>query len=229
MKDNFLDYVKEINLFMQRFCANAQARYDIIKYYDVFVHVYEEYAPGQKVYGWANMGKLIGDAGVTFKVKNKRNGHIMYPVFKPVMAKDMLKHWHWPMPPKLSVFAPAKNTPYTPVDPVNQEMRNLLAYARLFISLQQRYSVPLPYAFEETFHQLHDFPEETIDGAVVVLINRVIRYHLNVEGTFMNCKHLQEFITYLRNKFSMLEFVDSDFTLLRRLLAKEAPNMQCFF
>lgn len=225
------DYYKEVNLFMRLNCATAEARYNIPLFYDICPHVHDAYAPGQKVYGWANMGKLIGDEGVMFVARNKRNGRILYPVFKPAMALDMLKHWQQPMPLKWSVFAhdQAEAAKGVKVHPVNQEMRNLLAYARLFVSMQHRLMVPLSYGFEETFEQINRYPELSIDAAAVALINKVIRGHLICEGVFVNCKHLQEFIAYLHNKYTMLKFIKGDFPLLRKLLAKEEPNMKCFF
>lgn len=231
MMGNDTDYYKEINLFMRIFCASAEARYRIPDFYDINAHVHDVYAPGHKVYGWANMGELISDEGIMFVARNKRNGRYLYPVFKPAMAMDMLKHWEQPMPLKWSVYADdyKKTQKSSKVHPVNQEMRNLLVYARCFISLQHRMMVPLPYAFEETYEQINRFPEESIDAAAVVLINREIQYSLALEGTFNNCKHLQEYIAYLRNRYTLLEFVNGDFPLLRRMLAKEAPGKKCFF
>ena len=229
MEGNFLEYIREINLFMQHYCANAQTRRSIIDHFDVSVHLYEIYAPGQRVFGWANMGKLISEDGIMFRVENRRTGLILYPVFRSEMAKDMLKHWQWPMPRKWSVFAPPKNVPYEPMAPINKEYLHLLAYARLFVSLQNRLLEPLPYAFWETFNQIQSFPLEIFDGKSIATINRVIRQYLVMNTTFMNCSNLQEFITYLRNRYTLLDFVDSDFSLLRALLAKEDPGMPCFF
>ena len=90
MEGNFLEYIREINLFMQHYCANAQTRRSIIDHFDVSVHLYEIYAPGQRVFGWANMGKLISEDGIMFRVENRRTGLILYPVFRSEMAKDML-------------------------------------------------------------------------------------------------------------------------------------------
>lgn len=222
-------YIKEIILFMQQYCANRRTRYSIIDHFDVDVHLYEIWLPGQKVYGWANMGKLISEEGIMFRVENRTTGLVLYPVFNTDMAKDMLKHWQWPMPHKWSIYAPPKNRVYEPISPLNQEFLNLLAYARLFVSIQSRLLEPLPYAFEETFNQLHSYPLERIHGQAIKKINQVIRQYLMLNTSVINCKHLQEFIAYLHNRYTMLNFVESDFPLLRELLADEAPEMPCFF
>ena len=231
MMNNIIDYHKEVNLFMRLLCASAKARYSIIKYYYIWPHIHDVYAPGQLVYGWANMGKLIGDEGIMLIAINRQNGRPLYPVFKPDMALDMLKHWQLPKPLKWSVYQDdnTDSKSNSKVHPINREMRYLLAYARLFVSMQYRVQVPLSYGFEETFQQMYMFPDQEISGAAVELINREIGNHLYSEGTFMNCRHLQEFISYLHNRYTLLKFVEGDFPLLRRLLAKEAPGAKCYF
>ena len=113
--------------------------------------------------------------------------------------------------------------------PINRQMRNLLAYARLFVSMQNRFSTPMPYGFKEIFEQLHDYPEQAIDGSVVSLINKVISQYVCMESTVFNCKSLQEFIIYLHNRYSSIKFVDSDFSNLHSMLKEEEPGMRCYF
>lgn len=231
MMNNIIDYNKEVNLFMRLLCASTKARYSIIEHYLIWPHIHDVYAPGQLVYGWANMGKLIGDEGIMFIARNRLTGRTLYPVFKPAMALDMLKHWRMPKPLKWSVYQEdnLSGKDAAKVHPINQEMRNLLSYARLFVSMQYRMQEPLSYGFGEAFQQMHQFPDQEISGSVVELINRVIGYHLHAEGNFINCTNLQEFITYLHNRYTLLKFVDGDFPLLRKQLAKEAPGTKCFF
>ncbi|MGM9528879.1 MAG: hypothetical protein ACI3XH_02610 [Phascolarctobacterium sp.] len=230
MMNNIIDYHKEVNLFMRLLCSSTKARYSIIKYYYILPHIHDVYAPGQLVYGWAKMGKLIGDEGVMLIAQNRHTGRILYPVFQPVMAFDMLEHWQLPRPIKWSVYQDddlyGKDAPT--MHPINREMRNLLSYARLFVSMQYRMQVPLSYGFEETIKQIYMYPEQPLIGGVEV-INRVIGHHLYSDGTIINCKHMQEFIAYLHNRYTLLKFVEGDFPLLRKLLAREAPGTKCFF
>ena len=220
---------KEINLFMTNFCQNAKSRYSIPEYFTVSVDVYEDYAPGQTVYGWINKGKLIRDSGIMLKVEDNVNKIDYYPIFPPKTAISMLKHWQMPLPEKWSVFTYGGNRSCPPINPVNQQMRNLLAYARLFASMQQRYSTPMPYGFKEIFAELHQYPEQAVDGSVVALINKVISQYLLREDTIINCQNLRDFIMYLRINYTLLQFIDYDFSLLRELLRKEDPNMHCYF
>ena len=226
---NIMACAKQVNLFMTRFCLNDEARFSMPDYFSVSVDVYEDYAPGQVVYGWVNKGKLLRDSGVMFKVEDNEHKLDYYPIFPPHTAMSMLKHWQMPLPEKWSVFTYGGNRSCPPVNPVNQQMRNLLAYARLFASMQQRYSTPMPYGFKEIFAELHQYPEQAVDGSVVALINKVISQYLLREDTIINCQNLRDFIMYLRINYTLLQFIDYDFSLLRELLRKEDPNMHCYF
>ena len=229
-KSNIIASGREANLFMSNFCQNNEARYRIPEYFTVSVDVYEDYAPGQTVYGWVNKGKLLRNSGIMLKVEDDYNKLNYYPIFPPKTAISMLKHWHMPLPEKWSVFAYGNNQPYQPfIHPINQQMRNLLAYARLFATLQQRYSTPMPYGFKEIHAQLLQFPEQAVDGDVVALINKVIGQYLTRESTFLNCENLRDFIIYLHINYTLLKFISHDFSLLRELLRKEAPDMHCYF
>ena len=229
MNEYIIAYGRPVVIFMSKFCRNSATRYSIPSYYRVSVDVYEEYAPGQRVFAWYKNGVLIGGAGMMFRVEDRYNKLLYYPIFPVPMAKELLKQWHMSIPPKWSVYGAANQAKGQSVDPINQQMRNLLAYARLFVSMQQRFSTPMPYGFKEAYEQLHAYPDQAVDGSVVALINRVLSQYLCMESTVTNCKYLLEFITYLHNRYQMLEFVDSDFSMLRQLLQEEEPGMKCYF
>ena len=226
---NIMACAKQVNLFMTRFCLNDEARFSMPDYFSVSVDVYEDYAPGQVVYGWVNKGKLLRDSGVMFKVEDNEHKLDYYPIFPRHTAMSMLKHWQMPIPKKWSVFASGRPQTDQPVNPLNQEMRNLLAYARLFACMQQRYSTPMPYGFKEIAEQLHEYPEQAVDGDVVVLINKVISQYLFQDGAFLSCQNLHDFINYLHLRYTLLDFIDHDFSQLRELMKKNAPSMRCYF
>ena len=85
------------------------------------------------------------------------------------------------------------------------------------------------YMLKEIFEQLHDYPEQAIDGSVVSLINKVISQYVCMESTVFNCKNLREFIIYLHNRYPSMKFVDSDFSNLHSMLKEEEPGMRCYF
>ena len=72
-KSNIIASGREANLFMTNFCQNNEARYRIPEYFTVSVDVYEDYAPGQTVYGWVNKGKLLRNSGIMLKVEDDYN------------------------------------------------------------------------------------------------------------------------------------------------------------
>lgn len=229
MNEYIIAYGIPVIIFMNQFSRNTQTRCRIPEYYKVAVYAYEDYAPGQLVFAWYKNGMLMGDSGVMFEVVDSDKKLVYYPIFPLQIAIPLLKKWHMELPPKWSVYTSAMEKKAPAVNPINQQMRNLLAYARLFVSMQQRFSTPMPLGFKDVFEQLHDYPEQAIDGTVVSLINKVISQYLYMNTTVSNCRNLQEFITYLHNKYKMLDFIDSDFSQLRRLLQEEEPGMQCFF
>lgn len=112
-------------------------------------------------------------------------------------------------------------------DSLNKEMRRLLIYGRLFISMQRRGFCPMPYSFKEVYLQLSEFSNVSVDVSVVRMINNVLREYLHMEGRFMNCTNLQDFIAYLHNKYKLLSFINADFSGLRQLLVQE--DEQCYF
>lgn len=228
MNDFTMASVKEINLFMQRYCRNEGTRLQIGKYFKVDVEVYEDLAPGQQVYSWINGGKLIGGTVIAFQVKDIQNLNLYYPVFPEAIGKQLLKAWGMPLPHKWSIYADDNKWLYTETaDELNQEMRRLLLYGRLFISLQQRGFCPMPYSFKEIYLQLSKFSNDSVDVSVVRMVNAVLREYLHMKGRFMNCNNLQDFIVYLHNKYTLLSFVNADFSGLRQLLAQ--ADEYCYF
>lgn len=229
MNNYIMAYGRPVNCFIKQFGRSIQTLYQIPNYYPVEAHAYEEYAPGQLVFSWHKNGRLIGDAGVMFEVLDHQHRLAYYPVYPLRIAKLLLQKWGMILPPKWSVYAPTTKAKDSAVHPINRQMRNLLAYARLFVSMQNRFSTPMPYGFKEIFEQLHDYPEQAIDGSVVSLINKVISQYVCLESTVFNCKNLREFIIYLHNRYPSMKFVDSDFSNLHSMLKEEEPGMRCYF
>lgn len=228
MNDFTVASPKEINMFMQQYCRNTKSRLSIIKYFAVEPEIYEVLAPGQQVYSWINGGKLIKDTVIAFQIKDLHNLKIYYPVFPESMGRQLLKAWRMPLPPKWSVYVDDNEKLFTEaVDPLNQEMRRLLLYGRLFISLQKRGFCPMPYSFKEIYFQLNQFYNASVDVSVVRMVNAVLREYLHMKGGFVNCNNLQDFIVYLHNKYTLLSFVNADFSGLRQLLTQE--NEECYF
>lgn len=87
----------------------------------------------------------------------------------------------------------------------------------------------MPYGFKEIAEQLHEYPEQAVDGDVVVLINKVISQYLFQDGAFLSCQNLHDFINYLHLRYTLLDFIDHDFSQLRELMKKNAPSMRCYF
>jgi len=228
MNDYIMASGKEVNLFITKFCKNQQLRLNIPRYFRVEVEAYEDLAPGQTVYSWMYGGRKLHNTAITLKVRDMTNLKLYYPVFSVPTGKTLLKNWQLSLPPKFSVFAYKQKTRTAAPNKINQEMRNLLAYARLFVSMQKICSCPMPYGFKEVFLQLYACPKESIDSSVIALINNVISQYL-ANSHVVECNHLQEFIIYLQQRYQQINFIDSDFSLLRQLLAADEPQAKCYF
>ena len=218
---------REVNRFMQRYCKNESSRLRISKWFLVDAEVYEDLAPGQKVYSWICGGKLIGESIMTLKVKDFAHMKIYYPIFPADMGSKLLRSWKIAMPPKWSVFADSYR--HENVEAINLEMRHLLVYARLFISMQRKSSCAMPYGFKEIYLQLHTFPDHTVDASVIMLVNNILGQYLHLDGNCINWENLQEFITYLHSKYTMLKFVDADFSGLRQIYQQQDTEEPCYF
>lgn len=228
MNDFTVASPKETNIFMQQYCRSEKSRLSIIKYFAVETEVYEVLAPGQQIYSWINGGRLISDTVIAFRIKDLYGMKIYYPVFPENMGKQLLKAWRMPLPPKWSIYTmDNKWLRDGNADSLNKEMRRLLIYGRLFISMQRRGFCPMPYSFKEVYLQLSEFSNASVDVSVVRMINNVLREYLHMEGRFMNCTNLQDFIAYLHNKYKLLSFINADFSGLRQLLVQE--DEQCYF
>lgn len=229
MNDFTMASAREINLFMRQYCRNEQTRLRIAKKFRVDTEVYEVLAPGQKVYSWINGGKLINGAVVAFQIKDMEGLKLYYPVFPEVIGKQLLKAWRLPAPPKWSIYQADSAWLYdTDADGLNKEMRKLLIYGRLFISMQQQVFCPLPYSFKEIYNQLSESSDISIDASVIKMVNNVLREYMRLGKTFTNCRNLQDFIIYMRNKYTLLPLLDADFSGLRQLLA-QAGETECYF
>ncbi len=219
IRDFTIASVRENNLFMQKYCRNEKARLSITKYFKVDVEGYEDLAPGQQIYGWLSGGKLIGDTVISFKVKDLREMKLYYPVFPEVVGKRLLITWDLPQPPKWSVYVENNKWAYgSEVNRLNKEMRSLLIYSRLFISLQQRVFSPMPYSFKEVYYQLNQFPNAAVDSSVVNMVNRVVSHTLKIQMNVLSYANLQDFIVYFQNRYKFLSLLDGDFSGLRKLL-----------
>ena len=220
MDDNFtIASARETNLFMHKYCVNEKARLSIAKYFTVDVEGYEDLAPGQQIYSWLNGGKLIGGTVIACKVKDLHEMKLYYPVFPELVGKRLLKTWKLPLPPKWSVYVDENKWFYeSNVSQLNREMRSLLIYSRLLMSLQKRVFSPMPYSFKEVYFQLNEFPDAIVDRSIINMVNQVMSDLLTIEKSFMGYANLQDFIGYFHNKYKLLALLDADFSSLRQLL-----------
>lgn len=223
---------KENLLFQARFCQSEAAMNKIAKNFKIEVEVYEELPPWHSVYNANGSDVPLKDAIIMFKISDLTNRIVYYPVFSEAVAKKMLAKWGIALPQKITVFADSNNKTgcKTSVDKDNQSLRLLIEFARLFTIVPDKLHRPMPYGFNNLYAQLHLAPDMGVAPETVRMINGILGEFINSsEERYIYCDNLQEFIDYLRNRYKLLEFKNSDFASLRRMLQEHYPDDKIYF
>ena len=221
---------RDFLLFLHTFCTTKDGRLSIKKNFKVEVDAYEEYPPWHWGYNADCSEHHLKDGVIAFKVYDLPRRIVYYPIFSEEDGLEMLKAWKMPVPPKMNAFIIDEQCKAR-VHPVNESFRNLLVYARLFMILQQHLHTPMPFVFNNFFRQLHDFPMSGVGVEPVRVVNEVIGdfIHNNHDGFYMNCLNLQEFIVYIKERYSILQFKNADFSILRKKLQAAYPDEEIYF
>ncbi len=167
------------------------------------------------------------------KVSDLGNRVVYYPVFPESVGKKMLANWHIALPPKITAFADicVKTGSDAAVHVDNQSLRGLIAFSRLFMMVPNRSHAPMPYGFNNLYAQLYQVPEMGVAPETVRMINEILGDFINASGQerYIYCDNLQEFIDYLRNRYKLLVFKNSEFTSLRRMMQEYYPDDKIYF
>ena len=224
---------KENLLFQERFCKSEAAMYKIAKNFKIEVEVYEELPPWHNVYNANGSDILLKDAIIMLKISDLTNRIVYYPIFSEAVAKKLLTKWDIALPEKLTVFVDSdKQTECVAgVDKDNQSLRTVIEFARLFTMIPDRSHRPMPYGFNNLYAQLHLVPEMGVAPETVRMVNSILGEFINSseEERYIYCNNLQEFIDYLRNRYKLLKFKNSDFTSLRRMIQEHYPGDKIYF
>lgn len=219
---------RQIVRFMQEHCRNDEQRAEIVEHCLVSVEIYERLNPGQSVFSYICGGKQIFDEAIVFKIVDEKEKVLHYAAFPVRLGKKLLREWNLPKPLQWSAYA-QEGKRIKNIVQENQELRNLLVFTRMFLIFDEPMPQAQPRGFKEIFEQIHEFPEEKIDGSVVKMVNDVIAKCLRWNEKVLHCANLQDYIAYLHEKYPKVEFADSDFTHLRKLLQDEDPGSECYF
>ena len=135
-----------------------------------------------------------------------------------------------PVPPKLTAFE-QDNESDADVHPANRSLRNLIAFARLFMLTQSRWHKPMAYGFNNIISQLYLVPDTGVSPETIQLINNVIGEYINDDSQehYIKCANLQDFLAYLKNKYMLVPFKSDDFRCLRQLLHSTYPKEKLYF
>ncbi len=225
--------IKENLRFQKQFCSNLQGAFKIKSNFKVLIEVYEELPPWHGVYNANGSDVLLKDAIIMLKVIDLTNMIIYYPVFSEEVGKRLLVEWDMLLPPKVTVFAypEAGERAEKAVHKDNQSLRRLIEFSRLFTMVPDRLHRPMPYGFNNLYAQLYLVPDMGVAPETVRMINGILGDFINAseEERYIYCDNLQEFIDYLKTRYKLLTFKDSDFTSLREMMRIHYPEDKIYF
>lgn len=146
--------------------------------YHVSVEAYEELPPWSLVHNANGSDHFLKDNIIMLKVCDLEKRLVYYPVFPEKMGLRLLEAWEMPVPPKLTAFE-QDNEADENVHPANRSLRNLIAFARLFMLTQSRWHKPMAYSFNNIISQLYLVPDTGVSPETIQLINNVIGEYIN--------------------------------------------------
>ena len=87
------------------------------------------------------------------------------------------------------------------------------------------------YNFNNIISQLYLVPESDVAPETIKLINDVIGKYIrdNSQEHYIKCDNLQDFIDYIKTKYSLVTFKSDDFSLLRKILHDYYPVEKIYF
>ncbi len=223
---------REQRLFQQKYCQNEEARLQIIKHFRVEADAYVELPVGCCVYNAIDGGSPAKGKIIVLQVMELRRRLCYFPVFSEATGRKLLHAWSMKMPPKMTAFACAKEQSlYGSLSVSNSSLRTLLEYFRWFTFAANHVYHPLPYGLRTIYNHLCKFPEEDVGVEVIKFVNDALAEEFANDNInrYTSCQQLQDYIVYLQNKYTLLQFKDADFSILRKLLADAFPEEKFYF
>lgn len=221
---------KEIIAFQKEFCENLSSAIGMNDKHRVQVESYEELPPWSFVYNADGSDRFLKDDIIMLKVCDLEKRVVYYPVFPEKRGLKLLQCWDMAVPPKLTAFEQDGKQEGN-VHRANQSLRNLIAFARLFMLSQSRWHKPMAYSFNNIISQLYLVPEADVAPETIKLINDVIGKYIRDDSQehYIKCNNLQDFIDYIQTKYSLVKFKSDDFSLLRKILHDYYPVEKIYF
>ena len=190
---------REIIAFQKTYCESLAAAIGMNNKFRIQVESYEELPPWSFVYNADGSDRFLKDDIIMLKVCDLEKRIAYYPVFPEKRGLKLLQCWEMAVPPKLTAFEKEGETEGN-IHRANQSLRNLIAFARLFMLSQSRWHKPMAYSFNNIISQLYLVPESDVAPETIKLINDVIGKYIrdNSQEHYIKCDNLQDFIDYIK-------------------------------
>ena len=184
---------KEIIAFQKEFCENLSAAIGMNDKHRVQVESYEELPPWSFVYNADGSDRFLKDDIIMLKVCDLEKRIVYYPVFPEKRGLKLLQCWDMAVPPKLTAFE-QEGKQEGNVHRANQSLRNLIAFARLFMLSQSRWHKPMAYSFNNMHIIIGDilifFRNDCLLFQLHNLVKQMYQYIIN------NFPVLHSFLSY---------------------------------
>ena len=221
---------EEIIAFQKKYCESLSTAIEMNNKFSIQVESYEEMPPWCFVYNADGSDHFLKDDIIMLKVCDLERKVVYYPVFPEKRGLKLLESWDMPVPPKLTAFAQEGKAEGN-IHRANQSLRNLIAFARLFMLSQSRWHKPMAHGFNNIISQLHLVPSADVAPETIMLINDIIGKYISDDSQeqYIKCNNLQDFIDYIKSKYSLVTFKSDDFSLLRKILHNRYPEKKIYF
>lgn len=219
----------EKNLFFKKYCQNERNRLKILDDFKVELESYEDLPLGHSVYGAAVHGRLLWETIILFKVVDTKNKICYHPAFSESMGKNFARSAGIELPKKMTALNETEALCFQEKNfhPVNYSLLCLLEWSRWLILMTHKAPTPMPYGFWSIYTLLLTCPNDDVDIDIIRFINNTLKrfLHSNSEDIYLKCQNLQDYIAYIKKNHGLLNFKNSDFSLLReRLLNKDSKE-----
>lgn len=206
------------NWFFKNYCQNAKDRLRILDDFKVELESYEDLPVGHSVYGAAVHGRPLWETIILFKVIDRKNKICYHPAFSEATGKIFARTADIKLPKKMTVLNDISSLALSKFHPANYSLLCLLEWSRWLILMTRRSPVPMPYGFWTIYNILLKCPEADIDIDVISFVNDAINDFLEKSKYYLKCSNLQDYIEYMRISHRLLDFKNSDFSILRERL-----------
>ena len=231
---------KQIEEFKKKYCRSTKSRLLINNDFDVKVESFERLLPGKIMKSYATGSREISGAFVVFRVYDKENDIIFYPVFSESVGGQLVRAWKLPLPKKMTIFTESgtytggesrNNISAKQRKHDNQQMLNLIRFARSMMISHVDEPRPMREPFKGIYERLDNNPGYTVFEVDIKRVNSAIRTYLETPKNMDNERFetLHDYIWLVKKNYQDNHLISYDFDKLREKMKNKYPDEKIVF